>query len=144
MRFGNCYTFALRRHRRMGGWKVLRRSVKAQVPHMQWGAAGLERGAEKMPSWWAGFRKIMGPSRGYLLWNTSGCYWRERIHGAQIVEYLPPPWVDWLGEHCWPLRMLPLHAVVFWGWVRVGEGEQLRTQTIIDKTWPGSRRADDD
>jgi len=53
---GNCYTFALARYRRQGGWLVLRRSVKSWVPHMQWGASGIERGAERLPSWCAGLR----------------------------------------------------------------------------------------
>ena len=43
---GNCYTFALARYRRQGGWLVLRRSVKSWVPHMQWGASALERADE--------------------------------------------------------------------------------------------------
>ena len=36
--------------------------------------------------------------------------------------------------------MLPIHAIVFRGWVRVGEGEQKTTQEIIDRTWPGARQ----
>jgi len=137
MRFGNCYTLAISRYRRHGGRLILRRSVKSWVPHMQWAPAGVERGAERMPSWWAGFRKIMGPARGYLVWNAGGCYWRPRIHALTIVEYLPPPWVDrWISRY-WIARVFPLHAVVFFGWVRAGEGEEARTQNIIDRTWPG-------
>jgi hypothetical protein len=136
MRFGNCYTFALAQHRRHGGWLVLRRSVKSWVPHMQWGASGLEKGAEPLPSWWAGFRRIMGPQRGYLVWNRSGCYWRARISALQIVEYLPPAWANRLVSEYRLFRVLPLHVIVFFGWVRSGTGEQDRTQTIIDDTWP--------
>jgi hypothetical protein len=137
MRFGNCYTFAIRQYLKHGGWLILRRSIKAEwVPHMQWAAAGLEVGAERMPSWWAGFRKAMGPDRGYLLWNRSGCYWRARVSSIQIVEYLPPPWVDRLLTNYRLFRIAPWPALVFFGWVRSGEGEQDRTQTIIDDTWP--------
>lgn len=138
MRRGNCYTFALARYRSSGGWLVLRRSAKTWVPHMQWGAAGIEIDAQRLPSWWAGFRRIMGPERGYLIWNQTGCYWRARIHAIQIVEYLPPEWCNDLVNRYWLARMLPLHAVVFSGWVRAGSGEEHRTQTIIDRTWPGA------
>lgn len=136
MRFGNCYTFALGQYRKHGGWLVLRRSVKSWVPHMQWGASGLELGAERLPSWRAGFRKIMGPDRGYLIWNRSGCYWRARISALQIIEYLPPEWVNRLTSRYRIAQILPVHAIAFFGWVRQGSGEQHRTQTIIDETWP--------
>ena len=141
MLVGNCYTFAVTRYVRDGGWIVLRRSVKFWGPHMQWGAAGLEMGAEPMPSWWAGLKRIMGPDRGYLLWSRKGSYWRPRIHALQIVEYLPPPWIDHLISNYWIFRKVPLHALVFVGWVRAGEGEQSTTQHIIDKTWPGRVRS---
>lgn len=137
MRFGNCYTFALARYRRQGGWLVLRRSVKSWVPHLQWAAAGIERGAEPLPSWWVGFRKIMGADRGYLVWSRSGIYWRARIHALQIEEYLPPPWVDRLITRYWLFRTFPLHAVVFSGWVRRGSGEEGRTHNLIEWTWSG-------
>lgn len=138
MRFGNCYTYALSRYRRDGGWLVLRRSAKSWVPHMQWGASGLDRGAVPMVSWWAGFRKIMGPERGYLIWNRTGCYWRARISAISIVEYLPPEWCNRLVTRYWLARILPVHAIAFFGWVRSGDGEERRTQTIIDETWPGA------
>jgi hypothetical protein len=138
MRFGNCYTYALARYRRDGGWLVLRRSAKTWVPHMQWGAAGLDTGAEPLPSWWAGFRRIMGPDRGYLIWNQTGCYWRARISAIAIVEYLPPEWCNRLVTRYWLFRTLPVHAIVFSGWVRSGDGEEHRTQSIIDQTWPGA------
>lgn len=138
MLIGNCYTFAIARYRRCGGWKVLRRSLKTWVPHMQWGAAGLERGAEPV-TWWEGFRRIMGPQRGYLVWNQTGCYWRAHISAIQIEEYLPPEWVNRLIARYWLFRILPLHAVVFFGWVRADSGEETRTQRLIDKTWPGTR-----
>jgi hypothetical protein len=138
MRFGNCYTFALSHYARHGGWLVLRRSVKSWVPHMQWGAAGLDLGAERLPTWWAGFRRIMGPRRGYLIWNRTGCYWRARISALQIIEYLPPEWVNRLTSRYRIAQILPVHAIAFFGWVRQGSGEQERTQTIINETWPGS------
>lgn len=139
VRFGNCYTFALAQRRRVGGWLVLRRSVKSWVPHMQWAPAGVERGAVPMSSWLAGFRKIMGPERGYLIWSDAGVYWRPRLHALQIVEYLPPPWVDrWISRYR-IARWVPLHAVVFFGWTRHGQGEESRTQNLIDRTWPGGR-----
>jgi len=136
MKFGNCYTFTVVEYRRYGGWMILRRSVKSWVPHMQWGSSGSVSGATRMPSWWAGFRKIMGPDRGYLLWNSTGVYWRARINALSITEYLPPPWVDYLISNYLLFRIFPLHALVFFGWVRRGEGEQTRTQNIIDRTWP--------
>lgn len=62
MRLGNCYLFAIRRYRERGGWIVLRRSTKARyIIHAQWGAAGLDVGAEPI-GLWAGLRRIVGPS----------------------------------------------------------------------------------
>ena len=137
MKWGNCYTFALAQRRRFGGWLVLRRSIKSWVPHMQWAPEGIERGAESMPSWWAGLRRIMGPDRGYLIWSEVGVYWRPRISALAIVEYLPPPWVDRLISRYRVARLFPVHAIVFRGWMRAGEGEEGRTHQIIERTWPG-------
>ena len=137
MRFGNCYTFALAQRKRSGGWLGLRRSIKSWVPHMQWAPEGIEGGATLMPSWWAGFRKIMGPDRGYLIWQKGRVYWRARIHALQIEEYLPPPWVDRLITNHWLFRTFPLHAVVFFGWVWRGSGEEVRTHSLIERTWSG-------
>jgi hypothetical protein len=135
VRFGNCYTFAIQQYLKHGGWLVLRRSVKARIPHMQWGAAGIEKGAEPI-CWTRGLVRCMGPERGYLIWSTKGCYWRPRINRLQIVEYLPPEWCNRWAERWLLFRILPLHVIVFFGWVRAGEGEQDKTQTIIDETWP--------
>jgi len=139
MRVGNCYTFAMRQYRREGGFLVLRKSVKAVTPHMQWAANGAERGAQPI-SWMRGFVKVMGRERGYLLWNSTGAYWRPHISRLAIIEYLPPEWCNRLCRQFWVARMLPIHAIVFRGWVRVGEGEQKSTQEIIDRTWPGTRQ----
>ena len=137
MRFGNCYLFATRRYRERGGWIVLRRSTKARyIIHAQWGAAGLDVGAEPI-GLWAGLRRIVGPSRGYLCWQRGRCLWRGRIDALQIEEYLPPPWVDRLITNHWLFRTFPLHAVVFFGWVRRGSGEEGRTHSLIERTWSG-------
>jgi len=64
-------------------------------------------------------------------------YWRARIHALQIEEYLPPPWVDRLITNHWLFRTFPLHAVVFFGWVRRGSGEEGRTHNLIERTWSG-------
>ncbi len=138
MRLGNCYTFAVRQYRREGGFLVLRKSVKAVVPHMQWAAHGAERGAEPI-GWFRGFLRVMGPERGYLLWNGTGAYWRPRISRLAIIEYLPPEWCNQLAKRFWLARVLPIYVIVFRGWVRTGEGEQDTTQDIIDRTWPGAR-----
>jgi hypothetical protein len=138
MRWGNCFTFAIRQYRRDGGFLVLRKSVKAIVPHMQWAANGAERGAEPI-GWMRGFVKVMGRERGYLLWNSTGAYWRPRISRLAIIEYLPPEWCNQLARRFWVARLLPIYVIVFRGWVRVGEGEQESTQDIIDRTWPGAR-----
>jgi hypothetical protein len=143
MKFGNCYTFAVRQYRRMGGFLVLRKSVKAIVPHMQWSPHGAERGAEPV-CWLRGFIRVMGPRRGYLLWNRTGSYWRARISRLAIVEYLPPEWCNRLAKRFWLARVLPIYVIVFRGWVRTGEGEQETTQTVINETWPGETERDED
>jgi len=137
VRLGNCYLFAIRRYRERGGWIVLRRSTKARyIIHAQWGAAGLDVGAEPI-GLWGGLRRICGPDRGYLCWQRGRCLWRARIHAIQVEEYLPPPWVDRLITNHWLFRTFPLHAVVFFGWVRRGSGEEGRTHNLIERTWSG-------
>lgn len=137
MRCGNCYLYAVRRYREAGGWIVLRRSVKARwVIHAQWAPSGIERGAEPI-GLRAGLRRIVGPDRGYLCWQRGRCVWRARIHTLQVEEYLPPPWVDRLITNHWLFRTFPLHAVVFFGWVRRGSGEEGRTHSLIERTWSG-------
>lgn len=137
MRCGNCYCYAIRAYRRRGGWIVLRRSTKARwVIHAQWGAAGLDVGAEPI-GLWAGLRRICGPDRGYLCWQRGRCLWRARIHALQIEEYLPPAWIDELLTRSRLARALPLFAAVFRGEVRAEVGESAESAEVIERTWPG-------
>lgn len=139
MLFGNCYTYALKRYRKNGGWIVLRRSTKAAcVIHAQWGASGIERDAQEIELW-VGLKKIIGPDRGYLCWSAGRCVWRDRIGELAIEEYVPPAWADWLLERCWLARLLPLHAILFFGSVRKGKGETPASAEIINRTWQGRR-----
>ena len=137
MRIGNCYLYAIRAYRERGGWIVLRRSTKARfVIHAQWGAAGLEIGAEPI-GLWAGLRRICGPDRGYLCWQRGRCLWRARIHAIQVEEYLPPAWIDDLLTRSRLARALPLFAAVFRGEVRAEAGEAAESAEVIERTWPG-------
>ena len=137
MRIGNCYCYAISTYRRRGGWIVLRRSTKARfVIHAQWGAAGLDVGAEPI-GLWAGLRRICGPARGYLCWQRGRCLWRARIHAIQVEEYLPPAWIDALLTRSRLARALPLFAAVFRGEVRADAGETAESAEVIERTWPG-------
>ena len=144
MRLGNCYLYAIRRYRERGGWIVLRRSTKARyIIHAQWGAAGLDVGAEPI-GLWAGLRRIVGPDRGYLCWQRGRCMWRARIDALQIEEYLPPEWIDELLDRSRLARVFPAFAAIFRGHVRAETGEAPDSAEVIERTWPGggaSRRA---
>ena len=136
MLFGNCYTFAISRYLKRGGWILFRPSAKTWVIHTQWAAEGVERGAEVV-TFREGWRRITGPRKGYLCWQRGRCVWRARIHALQIEEYLPPRWVNRLISRYRICRILPLHAIAFFGWERADSGEEDGTHQIIEKTWPG-------
>ena len=143
MRLGNCYLFAIRRYRERGGWIVLRRSTKARyIIHAQWGAAGLDVGAEAI-GLWAGLRRIVGPERGYLCWQRGRCMWRARIDALQIEEYLPPEWIDELLDRSRLARVFPAFAAIFRGHVRAETGEAPDSAEVIERTWPGGARRDE-
>lgn len=134
MRIGNCYLWAIRHYRKHGGWIVVRASLKTWTPHMQW-APLLPRGVERVTLPEA-IRRVLGRRRGYAFWSCGLLYWRARIDDAQIIEYLPPAWIDWSMKHIWLCRIFPVHAVVFFGWVRSDCGEKERTKELIRRHWP--------
>lgn len=134
MRIGNCYTWTIPHYRKRGGWIVVRASLKTWTPHMQW-APLLPSGAEQVTLLEA-IRRVLGPRRGYAFWSRGLCYWVARIDGVQIMEYLPPDWIDWSMKHIHFCRTFPVHAVAFSGRVRSDCGEEERVKELIRRHWP--------
>ena len=99
-------------------WRLARAASIDQVmgsAHAVGPLRGIGRGADRCRRGGRGFVRIVGPDRGYLIWQTGRVYWRARIHALQIRGHLPPqPWVDRLITHDTGCSgLFPLHAVVF-------------------------------
>lgn len=131
MRVGNCYIFALREYHRRGGWIIVRKSVKTWVPHMMYARSAASVWNMRRVSFLGGLRRIYGPERGYLMSMGTGWRWTPSVEKCEIEEYLPPEWIDRLVRRYKVIRMAPVMAILFRGYVRRGIGEDDRARRAM-------------
>lgn len=131
----NCWLYALKMRKDLGGSIVIRRSLKSWVLHaFHVGPRDIGRTmhAANPIGWGRGLLKIMGPERGYLVWTPGmRLWWYPNINNMRVSEYVPPDWVDKLSKAWWIVRTFPLHVVLFKGTERYGQGESPAARMLM-------------
>lgn len=133
MWIGNCYMFSIQQYRRYGGAIPIRRSVKTWVPHSMW-APAFRPGADAVRiTLWRGAFRIYSKAGGYLCRHSGVWWWVASLETHYLQEYEPKEWIDLSMKRSWIARTFPLHAIVFFGRVRAGYGESIRTLRAMRK-----------